>query len=76
VIEIVRLDSLAAGISSVPGIVRPSCINSAVPVYDISKLLGHSSQATTARYAHLRDDRLLAAANAVGTMATGGAADE
>lgn len=44
-------------------------MNGAVPLYDVSKLLGHSNQATTARYAHLRDDRLLAA-NAVGAIAT------
>jgi integrase len=46
------------------------CVNGSVLLYEVSKLLGHSSQATTARYAHLRDDRLLAAANAVGAIAT------
>lgn len=45
------------------------CVGRAVPLYDISKLLGHSNQLTTARYAHLRDDRLLDAANAVGGIA-------
>jgi integrase len=48
------------------------CINDAVPLYEVSKLLGHSNQAVTTRYAHLRDDRLLAAANGVGRIATGG----
>jgi integrase len=43
-----------------------------VPLYEVSKLLGHSNQAVTTRYAHLRDDRLLAAANGVGSIATGG----
>jgi integrase len=47
------------------------CVNGNVPLYNVSKLLGHSSQATTTRYAHLRDDTLLEAANAVGTIATG-----
>ena len=46
------------------------CVNGAVPLYDVSKLLGQSSQATTARYAHLRDDRLLVAANTVGAIGT------
>jgi integrase len=46
------------------------CINSGVPLYDVSKLLGHTKQSMTARYAHLRDDRLLEAANAVGSIAT------
>ncbi len=48
------------------------CVNDAVSLYEVSKLLGHSNQAVTARYAHLRDDRLLAAADAVGRIATGG----
>jgi len=47
------------------------CINRDVPLYSVSKLLGHSSQATTSRYAHLRNDTLREAANAVGTIATG-----
>jgi integrase len=47
------------------------CINGNVPLYNVSKLLGHSSPATTSRYAHLRDDTLLQAANAVGAAAVG-----
>ena len=47
------------------------CVNGGVPLYDVSKLLGHATQATTTRYAHLRHDRLLDASNAVGTIATG-----
>ena len=39
-----------------------------MPLYDVSKLLGHSNQSVTARYSHLRDDRLLAAANVVGSI--------
>lgn len=56
------------------------CVNDGVPLYDVSRLLGHTQQATTVRYAHLRNDRLLAIADAVGCIATGesggaGAAD-
>ena len=63
--EGVRLHDLRHTFASV-------CVNGAVPIYDISKLLGHSTAAVTSRYAHLRDDRLLAAADAVGRIATGG----
>ena len=48
------------------------CIDNGVPLYDVSKLLGHSSQAVTARYSHLRDDRLREAADAVGAVASAG----
>jgi integrase len=47
------------------------CINGDISLYSVSKLLGHSSQATTSRYAHLRNDTLLDAANAVGAIAVG-----
>jgi hypothetical protein len=36
----------------------------------VSKLLVHAKQASSARYAHLREDWLLESANAVGTIAT------
>jgi integrase len=47
------------------------CVNRGVSLYEVSKLLGHNMQATTARYAHLRDDRLLETVNVVGSIATG-----
>jgi integrase len=46
------------------------CVNRGIPLYDVSKLLGHAKQATTTHYAHLRDDRLLEAADTVGSIAT------
>jgi len=48
-----------------------SClINSGASLYDVSKLLGHRNIDTSQRYAHLSQDRLLSAANAVGRIAT------
>ena len=44
------------------------CVGDGVPLYDVSKLLGHSNQSVTVQYSHLRDDRLLAAANVVGSI--------
>ena len=37
----------------------------------IGKLLGHSQPATTARYAHLADDPVKAASEAVGSVSNG-----
>ena len=48
------------------------CVDNGVTLYEVSKLLGHSSLAVTARYSHLRDERLIAAANGVGSIAGGG----
>jgi integrase len=45
-------------------------INSGVHLYDVGRLLGHSQLSTTARYAHLSNERQLEAVNAVGKMAT------
>ena len=45
------------------------CVDNGVPLYEVSKLLGHSNLSVTARYAHLRDERLIAAANGVGAIA-------
>jgi len=44
-------------------------INNGTHLYDVGRLLGHSQLSTTARYAHLRDDRQLDAVNAVAKMA-------
>ncbi len=51
------------------------CVDNGVPLYEVSKLLGHSNLSVTARYAHLRDDRLIAAANGVGSIAPAGGSD-
>jgi integrase len=40
-------------------------VNDGVSLYEIGKLLGHTQQSTTARYAHVRDDRQLDAVNAI-----------
>lgn len=45
------------------------CVDNGVPLYEVSKLLGHSNLSVTARYAHLRDERLISAANGVGAIA-------
>ncbi|MFC7543924.1 tyrosine-type recombinase/integrase [Siccirubricoccus deserti] len=37
-------------------------------LYEIGQILGHKQVATTTRYAHLSQDRLVAAANAVGEI--------
>lgn len=45
------------------------CVDNGVPLYEVSKLLGHSNLSVTARYAHLRDERLISAANGIGAIA-------
>ncbi len=52
------------------------CVENGVPLYEVSKLLGHSNLSVTARYAHLRDERLIAAANGAGAIASGRAEDK
>ncbi|NBV28181.1 integrase, partial [bacterium] len=47
-------------------------INSGRSLYEVQKILGHRQAKTTQRYAHLRHDTLLAAANAA-TRALDGA---
>jgi len=42
------------------------CIEAGVPLYHVSKLLGHKQARTTERYAHLADDPVKAAAELVG----------
>ncbi len=44
-------------------------VNEGKSLYEIGKLLGHTQESTTARYAHLRDDRQLEAVNAVARRA-------
>ena len=44
-------------------------INSGRSLYEVSRMLGHSQLATTGRYAHLSQQNLLEAANAVGRIA-------
>jgi site-specific recombinase XerD len=39
-------------------------INSGISLYEVQNILGHSQLSTTQRYAHLSQDRLVAAANA------------
>jgi integrase len=46
-------------------------INSGWTLQEVGQLLGHTQLATTARYAHLRQDRLVEAANVAGRIATG-----
>lgn len=41
-------------------------VNAGCSIYDVQKLLGHSSVAMTQRYSHLSQERLLTAANAAG----------
>lgn len=41
-------------------------VNNGVPIYDVSDILGHSNVATTKRYAHLSNEKLLASANTAG----------
>jgi integrase len=48
-------------------------INSGWSLYDVGRILGHANVSTTARYAHLSQDRLLEAANAAGRIACGDA---
>jgi hypothetical protein len=40
-------------------------------LYEVGQPLGHTQMATTARYAHLRQDRLVEAANTAGRIASG-----
>ncbi len=42
-------------------------VQSNVPIYTVSKILGHTQLKTTERYAHLSDDTLLAAADTAAT---------
>ncbi|CAH2603761.1 Tyrosine-type recombinase/integrase [Rhodovastum atsumiense] len=46
-------------------------INGGRSLYDVSRVLGHTQLATTARYAHLSPQTLVEAANMVGRVATG-----
>lgn len=46
-------------------------INAGWSLYEVGQILGHSQLSTTARYAHLRQDRLAEAVNAAGRVATG-----
>ena len=45
-------------------------VNAGCSIYDVQKLLGHSSVAMTQRYSHLSQERLLNAANAAGDYVT------
>lgn len=41
-------------------------VNNGMPIYDVSDILGHSNVATTKRYAHLSNEKLLVSANTAG----------
>ena len=43
-------------------------VNSGHSLYEVQRLLGHSQISTTQRYAHLSEERLLAASNDVGRL--------
>jgi integrase len=60
-LEGVRLHDLRHSFASV-------AINSGLPLYTVSKMLGHSQASTTQRYAHLADENLRAAIDQSGEL--------
>lgn len=50
-----------------------TCVNSGASLYEVQKLLGHSSPTMTQRYAHLASDTIRRASEAMALVASGGA---
>lgn len=51
-----------------------TCVNSGASLYEVQKLLGHSSPTMTQRYAHLASDTIRRASEAMAVVAAGAAA--